>query len=253
MPSYRLLTENAAKTAKGEKLGYLTGILYLAPDDYLCPASTPGCRAACLVGSGRARIFPAVMRARQERTRRFYQERAGFLADLVADVWLLKRRAAKMNLRPALRLNGTSDISPRIFARVYELARNLNVRTYEYTKRIELLRDHERVAGTDEVDGYPEHYTFSASESNADEQRIAADIGYPIARVYHVGRGKPLPTADHVGRYLLDVIDGDASDLRFADEELAEAPKDRPYIVGLRLKRTSVAGNAAAVATGFAV
>src|SRR5437899_7266020 len=47
-PQLKLLSiSNDAKTVKGERKGYLTGILYLAPADTagvgnLCPHSTPG-------------------------------------------------------------------------------------------------------------------------------------------------------------------------------------------------------------------
>jgi hypothetical protein len=51
----RLLTIQNAKTRKGEKLGILTGILYLAPANEsgvmnTCASSTPECRHACLHG-----------------------------------------------------------------------------------------------------------------------------------------------------------------------------------------------------------
>lgn len=254
MPGYRLLTENATKTEKGEKFGYLTGILYLMPDDYLCPSSTPACRAACLVGSGRARIFPAVEAARRERTRLFYQDRELFRANLKLDVWLLTRRAAKKGLKPALRLNGTSDVSPHVFKSVYELATDLGVVTYEYTKRIELIEQHAELVADDErgaLNGLPMHYTFSASDNNAREQAKATALGYPIAVVYDRPKSAKLPPVDYVGGIPLKVVDGDKSDLRFADAELMQAPMDRSYIVGLRLKRTS--GDAVARQAGFAV
>lgn len=55
----KLLTVENAKTVKGEKLGYLTGILYMTPERQgpdganLCAYSTPGCRASCLNTAGR--------------------------------------------------------------------------------------------------------------------------------------------------------------------------------------------------------
>ena len=69
----KLLTVANAKTTKGEKLGYLTGILYLAPADEsgvmnTCPMSTAGCRAACLYTAGRASMFPMINRARVRKT-----------------------------------------------------------------------------------------------------------------------------------------------------------------------------------------
>ena len=44
-----ILGEASAKTVKGQKIGYLTGICYLVPDDELCPmAKLAGCMAGCL-------------------------------------------------------------------------------------------------------------------------------------------------------------------------------------------------------------
>jgi hypothetical protein len=49
------------KTIKGQKQGYMTAVLYLAPANLsgweVCPMSTKGCRAACLNTAGRAGIF----------------------------------------------------------------------------------------------------------------------------------------------------------------------------------------------------
>jgi len=54
-----LLTIENAKTVKGESLGYLTGILYLAPSTEsvqygggnLCPMASAGCINGCLFKS----------------------------------------------------------------------------------------------------------------------------------------------------------------------------------------------------------
>ena len=76
--TYKLLSIEAdAKTSKGTKYGYLTGILYLAPAKEadgvhdLCPMATAECREACLYGAGMAGVFPSVKAARVAKTRRF--------------------------------------------------------------------------------------------------------------------------------------------------------------------------------------
>ena len=67
-----------AKTVKGQKKGFLTGILYLSPADEsgisgfnACPKSTPGCRASCLYTAGRASLFPLINQARARKTREY--------------------------------------------------------------------------------------------------------------------------------------------------------------------------------------
>ena len=70
MSTYKLLSiESDAKTTKGTALGYLTGILYLAPateadgKHNLCPMASAECREACLYSAGMAAVFPTVKRA----------------------------------------------------------------------------------------------------------------------------------------------------------------------------------------------
>ena len=103
-----------AKTVKGEKNGVLTGVLYLAPASLsgyqVCPSATDGCIAACLYTAGRG-IYANVQKSRLERTRWFFEDRASFMAVLVADIQRLVRKATKDGMIPAVRLNGTSDIA----------------------------------------------------------------------------------------------------------------------------------------------
>ena len=105
-----ILGESSAKTVKGEKIGYLTGIVYLVPDNKLCPlARAAGCFAGCLKSAGRG-AFNTVQQARQSKTDYFYNNREAFLLSLAADIWSLERRATSLGLIPLVRPNGTSDI-----------------------------------------------------------------------------------------------------------------------------------------------
>jgi len=61
-----------AKTVKGEQLGFLTGILYLAPSDIsgfnVCPmAKIAQCEKACLYTAGRG-AFTSIQNARIAKT-----------------------------------------------------------------------------------------------------------------------------------------------------------------------------------------
>src|SRR5947208_2552747 len=102
-----------AKTVKGEKRGYLTGILYLAPHKLsgrnLCPDASPGCIATCLNTAGRG-VFSNVQHARIAKTRRFTTERQYFMSELYRDIRALVRKAYRHKMTPLVRLNGTSDI-----------------------------------------------------------------------------------------------------------------------------------------------
>lgn len=104
-----------AKTVKGQSLGFLTGILYLAPSDLsgyqVCPlARLAGCEAPCLNMAGRG-AFNSVQKARIAKTKRFFEDREGFMADIVYSIDALIRKAKRLGLTPLVRLNGTSDIA----------------------------------------------------------------------------------------------------------------------------------------------
>jgi hypothetical protein len=118
------------KTIKGQKRGYMTAVLYLAPFKAaginVCPmAELAGCAAGCLNTAGRggiakdsARFNPhgielpdnAIQRARIRRTRFYADDRSAFMAQLVKEIEAFQRKADKKGLVPAVRLNGTSDI-----------------------------------------------------------------------------------------------------------------------------------------------
>jgi len=99
------LTVANAKTSKGEPLGYLTGILYLAPSNEsgvknTCPFASKGCAQGCLYTAGRAQIFPHIQEARIRKTKLLVSSRAEFLNQLRADIKALARRAAKRRCVP---------------------------------------------------------------------------------------------------------------------------------------------------------
>ena len=110
LPYRPILGESSAKTIKGEKIGYLTAICYLVPDEKLCPfAIMAGCFEGCLKSAGRG-AFNSVQRARAAKTAFFYENQRAFMLSLAADTWSHMRRAEKLGLVPLVRPNGTSDI-----------------------------------------------------------------------------------------------------------------------------------------------
>ena len=136
-----LAASGDAKTVKGEKRGYLTAIMYLAPNTIatrktLCSHASPACIAACLYTAGRG-AFNSVQEARIRKSKLFEQDRAVFMTALCQDVDKFQAYAIKRDMIPCVRLNGTSDIMwERI--RVLE-ARNImalfpGLQFYDYTK-----------------------------------------------------------------------------------------------------------------------
>ncbi len=109
-----LSVSSDAKTIKGETLGFLTGILYLAPANTTkwntCSmAKTAQCDVACLYKAGRG-AMNSVQTARINKTVWFFTERNSFMQQLVVDITKLVNKAVKQGLKPLVRLNGTSDI-----------------------------------------------------------------------------------------------------------------------------------------------
>lgn len=103
-----------SKTIKGEKLGFLTGILYLAPANTTkyntCAMATLAqCADACLYSAGRG-AFNSVQTGRINKTIWFFEERTTFMIQLYKNIISLINKAKRMGLTPLIRLNGTSDI-----------------------------------------------------------------------------------------------------------------------------------------------
>lgn len=220
----KLLSIANTKTLKGEKFGFLTHILHLAPYNLsgyqVCPNATT-CIAPCLNSAGRGK-FDKVQAARVRKTRYFFENREAFMVDLFDDITRGIKYAKKRGLIPVFRLNGTSDIP---FEKIrFKEFRNIfeafpDVTFYDYTK----------ISGRKTPQNY--QLTFSHDGLNSLACRTALENGQNVAVVFDT-----LPS-DFMG---YPVIDGDLSDLRFMDK--------KPAIVGLKAK-----GNAKKDFSGFVV
>ena len=210
-----LLTVENAKTTKGESLGYLTGILYLAPAMEsgvmdTCPKATLDCRAACLFTAGRG-AFTQVRDARINKTLYLFHVRQQFLDHLAVDIEKLVRRASRESLIPAVRINGTSDLA---WIAMEMSSRFPGVQFYDYTK---LPKPELRISSN-------YHLTFSFSGNNLSDAKKALAAGINVAVVFDTRKGQELPQTWQGCR----VVDGDLHDLRFLD------PKG--VVIGLRAK-----------------
>ena len=89
--NWSLLGKSSTKTEKGEKYGYTTYIMYLAPAKQnskgidLCPFRTKGCTNACLYTSGRG-VFNNVQNARINKANFYVENRQEFLQRLFKEV-----------------------------------------------------------------------------------------------------------------------------------------------------------------------
>jgi hypothetical protein len=240
MPKKLLAIDTNAKTVKGQKYGYMTGILYMAPSTIsgfnTCPmAKLAQCEAACLYSAGRG-AFSSVQESRINKAILFHTQRQAFMIQLVKDIEKLIRKAAKAGMIPLVRLNGTSDIRWESIRFEYEFA-NGKVRTvtifdifpevqfYDYTK----LSNRK---------GVPANYdlTFSYSGVIKYQKYVqqAIQAGMRIAAIFRSRKDIP---ETFLG---LECVDGDDSDIRHLDPQ--------GVIVALYAK-----GNAKKDLTGFVV
>jgi hypothetical protein len=204
-----------AKTTKGLKLGFLTGILYLTPSDLsgyqVCPmAKLADCENGCLFSAGRG-AFSSVQLARLSKTDWFFNSRDTFMLELIDSIKSLVKRANRENLIPLVRLNGTSDIrwesipvtvSDVTYSNIFALFPD--VQFYDYTK----LANRK---------GVPSNYdlTFSYSGSLGYQKYVkqAIDAGLRIAVVFRTKNDIP---QSFLG---LPVVNGDDSDVRHLDKQ----------------------------------
>lgn len=206
--AHLLTLDGNAKTVKGKKRGYITGILYLAPSNLsgrnVCPHASDGCRAACLYSAGRGE-YQNVKNARLRKTDLFFSDKEGFTRKLAEDIKTFHRRVSKKGFKFIVRLNGTSDIP---WENVKIDGKNLmelfpTVQFYDYTKN--LTRMLAFLKG-----GMPPNYhlTFSRSESNGMQVDTVLKNGGNVAVVFAKATSQ---YKNHT------VVNGDKDDLRFLD------------------------------------
>lgn len=221
----KYLTTANAKTPKGEKHGFLTGILYLAPGDLsgtpLCPNASPGCLAGCLYTAGRGAL-PSVHQARLARSHAFLDDPMEFLRQLSFDIMELKVEAQRKGLGLVIRLNGTSDIAwERLNLDGHSLPERFpETIFYDYTKSP--ARALQFLSGKDWPANY--HLVFSRSETNEYDVQRVMRAGGSAAVVFDTGANAALPAYWHG----YSVTDGDEHDLRFRQA--------RGHLIGLRAK-----------------
>lgn len=203
-----LLTLNNLKIEKSNKSGkgYLSAIMHLAPYNLsgrnVCPQASKGCAAACLNTAGFG-IYKKVQDARIKRTQWFFDNRKEFMKHLRKEIATFVKRCKKNKVKPAIRLNGTSDLkweelTPSLFTEFS------TVQFYDYTKITKRML---RYCNQELPDNY--HLTFSRSESNDSDVKQVLNEGGNVAVVFK----DKLPKKWNG----VKVINADETDQRFLD------------------------------------
>ena len=220
--SYKLLTLNNPKILKGKDVDdtFISCVMHFRPiNTKICPyQDIASCKTACLNTAGRGGIFKKgettnrIQDARQRRTDLFLNDRDEFMSLLIKEITKFSNYCYKKDKKPAVRLNGTSDIQwEKILVddkNIFELFPDIQF--YDYTKIPTRKVGH--------IKNY--HLTWSYSEANEKYASWYDKIAYNIAVVFN--GAFPIYFK---GR---EVVNGDESDLRFLDK--------RNVVVGLKAK-----------------
>ena len=208
-----LSISNDAKTVKGEKYGYRTHVLYLAPGDLsgneVCFWRSEECFKACLYLSGRG-YMKTVQASRIAKTKRYFADKKQFINDLCEEIHKTSLSANKAGYIPVYRLDGTSDLFlAKHFMDLYD-----DAVFYDYTKV------YNRFSKIVDLKNYDLTYSYSG-RNKSDCLKVLAS-----------GKNVAVPFKNCLPKRLWNyqVVDGDIHDLRFLD------PKG--VIVGLLPKGT---------------
>jgi len=220
----KLLTVNGnPKIVKGDKINdkYLSAIMHLSPiNTRICPyQDIAKCKEACLNTAGRGGIFKkgestnVIQEARKRKTDLFLNDRDTFMSLLVKDIQAFIRKCERLDKKPCIRLNGTSDIQWELipidnYANIFDMFSD--VQFYDYTKiptrKVSSIKNY--------------HLTWSYSEANDKYARLFEQVPYNKAVVFHGGLPRLFKG--------IKVIDGDTTDMRFLDKQ--------NRVVGLKAK-----------------
>ena len=214
-----LLTQGNAKIVKGEKLGYTTKGIHLAPAQLsgfeVCQWRSKGCTASCLNTAGRGQMN-SIQVSRINKTKLFFERKSEFLSKLVKEISSSIKLAMKKEMKSVFRLNLTSDISwedVQLFKGTNLFQHFPETQFYDYTKSFKRMCS---FLGKPFVKGeakFPSNYhlTFSRSETNDTKCEMVLAMGGNVAVVFR----NQLPKTWKG----YEVVNGDDNDLRFLDKQ----------------------------------
>jgi len=207
----KILNDGNTKTAKGEKKGWKTYGIHLAPSKVsgynVCKWASKGCAMACLNLSGMG-TFSNVQEARIKKTRAFFEQRKEFMDNLIREINNAVKNCKRKGLKPCFRLNLTSDLP---WEKIKHNGKTIfqhfpDCQFYDYTKGAERMT---KFLAGEMPSNY--HLTFSRSEETKNQVLAGGFLsaGGNVAMVFR----KCLPKT--WGGF--KVINGDETDLRFLD------------------------------------
>jgi hypothetical protein len=220
-----LLTSGNQKILKGEKLGYITKGIHLAPANLsgyeVCQWRSKGCTASCLNTAGRGQMN-SIQVSRINKTKLFFEKKSEFLSKLAKEISSSIKLAVKKEMEAVFRLNLTSDLmweDIQLFKGTNLFQHFPETQFYDYTKSFKRMcsfLDKPFIKGEAK---FPSNYhlTFSRSENNDKKCEMVLAMSGNVAVVFR----NQLPKTWKG----FEVVNGDETDLRFLDK--------RGVVVGL--------------------
>ena len=214
-----LLTSGNQKILKGEKLGYITKGIHLAPANLsgyeVCQWRSKGCTASCLNTAGRGQMN-SIQVSRINKTKLFFERKSEFLSKLAKEISSSIKSAVKKEMKAVFRLNLTSDLmweDIQLFKGTNLFQHFPETQFYDYTKsfkRMASFLDKPFIKGEAK---FPSNYhlTFSRSENNDKKCEMVLAMGGNVAVVFR----NQLPKTWKG----FEVVNGDDTDLRFLDKK----------------------------------
>lgn len=223
-PAKLFNVDENAKTIKGQKYGFKTMVLYLAPHKLsgfnLCSmAEIAGCVAPCLNEAGNPAYAETKRKGRLNKTLYYLQAKNDFINHLAREIVLELSKAKKQGFELLVRLNGTSDIrwENESFTLSPKLAKVLNLQPKEYKNLMALFPnvqfyDYTKIPNRKDI---PLNYdlTFSYSGLVGYQKYVEKAISAGM-RVAVVFRDKKTIPETFLG---MQCVDGDDSDIRHLD------------------------------------
>jgi len=214
-----LLTSGNQKILKGEKLGYITKGIHLAPANLsgyeVCQWRSKGCTASCLNTAGRGQMN-SIQVSRINKTKLFFERKSEFLSKLAKEISSSIKSAVKKEMKAVFRLNLTSDLmweDIQLFKGTNLFQHFPETQFYDYTKsfkRMASFLDKPFIKGEAK---FPSNYhlTFSRSENNDKKCEMVLAMSGNVAVVFR----NQLPKTWKG----FEVVNGDDTDLRFLDKK----------------------------------
>lgn len=221
---------HSMKTRLSQENGTMTYCIYLAPSDMsghnVCP-NGEHCRENCLNASGHnrsdilSRGFEGskINRSRIRKTKLFYDDRDTFMRLMIHEIRVKRERAKRMGYEFAVRINGTSDLSPCLF-RDPDSGKNIlelfnDVQFYDYSKRPSSMHEQRIFPNYDVTFSY-DGYNWEYCKRHLDNDGKAAVVFFGELPQYFNG---------------YRVVSGNEYDMRYQDP--------RGCVIGLHYHKTA--------------